>query len=110
MKILNLKDVPITLAHGNLKRQRFIGPGELKSNIQTVNIAELNFGESFTPHSHSDCEECFFVLDGTADATISNKKFKIKKGDFLIVEPGEEHVFRNNSKRVFTYFAFRVLI
>lgn len=110
MKLTHLSEIPETLAHDNLKRKQFISPGDLKSNIQTVNYAELKEGESFTPHSHPDCEECFFIIEGEALATIAGEEIKIKKEDFIVVEVGEEHAFINKEKEVFKYFAFRVLI
>jgi|SRR6185437_9013823 len=110
MKLLHLKDIPKTVAHDNLTRQRFIGPGDLNSNIQTANYVELQPGESYTPHDHPDCEEYFFVIVGEAEAAIAGEKLVIKKGDFLVVEPKEMHVFTNTSKEIFIYFQFRVLL
>lgn len=110
MKLIPLSDVPKTIAHDSLNRQRFVAPGDLKSNIQTVNYVELAEGESYTPHSHPDCEECFFIIDGKANAEIAGKQIVLQKGDFLAVEAGEQHVFANNFKETFKYFQFRVLI
>lgn len=110
MKLLKLSDVPKTLAHDSVIRQRFIAPGDLRSDIQTVNFVELKKGEGFTPHSHPDCEECFFIIEGNANAKISKKELNVKKGDFLIVEVGEMHTITNNSDEIFRYLQFRVLI
>lgn len=85
VRLQHLSDIPLTLAHDNLKRQRFIGPGELKSKVQTVNYVELALGKSFTPHTHPDCEECFFVIEGKAEATVEGETFDLNKGDFLVV-------------------------
>src|SRR5579862_8522076 len=110
MKIFHLKDIPKTLAHDNLTRQRFIAPGDLRSKVQTVNYVELHQDESYTPHVHPDCEESFFIIEGEAEAIIAGKKLIIKKGDFLVVEPKEMHVFTNTSQKIFIYFQFRVLL
>lgn len=110
MKIIHLKDVPVTMAHDDLRRQRFIAPGELKTKVQTVNYVELLPGESYTPHRHPDCEEYFYVLEGEAKAIIENNESIISKGDFLVVEVNEEHTFINESQNTFQYFQFRVMI
>lgn len=110
MKLIHLKDIPVTKAHDEIERQRFIAPNELQSNIQTVNYVELGPGESYTPHRHPDCEECFFALEGEATAFIESKGINITKGDFLVVEKNEEHSFKNETDKVFVYFAFRILI
>ena len=110
MKLFHLKDIPKTIAHDNLIRQRFVAPGDLQSKVQTVNYVELLPGESYTPHDHSDCEESFFVIEGSAEAVIAGKKQTITKGDFIVVEPKEMHVFTNTSQKIFIYFQFRVLL
>jgi mannose-6-phosphate isomerase-like protein (cupin superfamily) len=110
MKLQHLNEVPSTMAHDSLVRQRFIAPGDLKSAIQTVNYVELAENESFNPHSHPDCEECFFVIEGEALAVINGEDHPLKKGDFLVVEANEEHTFHNTASAVFKYFQFRVLI
>ncbi len=110
MKLDNFSDIPETIAHDSLNRRRFIAPGDLKSAIQTVNYVELSEGESYTPHFHPDCEEGFFIIEGEAEAIIAGKNIRLKKGDFLLVEMNEQHVFTNKSKEKFTYFQFRVLI
>lgn len=110
MKLIPLAEVPVTQAHDSLARKRFIGPGDLSSNIQTVNFVELAEGESFTPHLHPDCEECFFILEGQAEAIIEDRQLTLSKSDFLVVEPNEMHVFKNVSRNTFKYFQFRVLI
>lgn len=110
MKLQHLATVEKTIAHDNLERQRFIAPDDLKSSVQTVNYVELAPGQSYTPHEHPDCEECFFMLEGEALATIADSTFEIKQGDFLVVEPGEMHTFKNTSEKIFKYFQFRVLV
>lgn len=110
MKLIKLKNIPVTIAHDNLKRQRFVAPGDLKSPVQTANYVVLKPGESYTPHRHPDCEECFFVIEGKAEAKIEEKIMQLKKGDFLVVEQNEIHVFTNTSSSKFIYFQFRVLI
>jgi mannose-6-phosphate isomerase-like protein (cupin superfamily) len=110
MKLQHLNDVQETIVHDNLKRRRFIAPGDLKSTVQTVNYVELAEGESYSPHAHPDCEECFFVIEGAAEVTIDSQVIGISSGDFLVVEPNEVHTFKNKSKEAFKYFQFRVLV
>jgi mannose-6-phosphate isomerase-like protein (cupin superfamily) len=110
MKLFHQSQIPITMAHDDLKRQRFIAPGDLQSPIQTVNYVELLPGESFTPHTHPDCEECFYALEGEAEAQVGTEQVKFAKGDFLVVEVGEEHAIKNQTSQIFRYFQFRVIV
>jgi mannose-6-phosphate isomerase-like protein (cupin superfamily) len=80
----------------------------LKSQIQTVNDVELGEGEPYAPHAHADSEECFFIIAGEAKAEIAGKHFILRKGNFLVLEAGEQHVFANRSKGTFRYFQFRI--
>ncbi len=110
MKLFHLEDTPLTLAHDNLKRKRFIAPGDAKSKLQTVNYVDLKKGMSFKAHSHLDCEEYFYVIEGSAKAEVANKTLEVKTGDFIVVEPKEQHYIENNSNKSFKYLAFRILI
>ena len=108
MKLIHTSNTPKTKVHGSMERQRLISPGEVKSEVQTVNYVEQKPGESFEVHSHPDCEEYFFIIEGDTDALIGNTKLNLKKGDLLIVEVGENHSLINNSQKLLKYLQFRV--
>jgi len=110
VKLLHLNDIPITKAHNDLDRRRFVAPGDLQSDVQTVNYVELDKGQSYVPHSHPDCEECFFIIDGETTAVIAGETLVLTKGDFLVVEVGEEHTFNNTSEKACIFFQFRILV
>lgn len=110
MKLLKLNQIPTTLAHNKIKRKQLVKPGDLKSKIQTVNYAWLVAGESFEPHKHDDCEELYFFLEGKGLMKINKKEFKVKKGDFVVVEKSEWHSLKNTSKSKLVFFTIRILI
>jgi mannose-6-phosphate isomerase-like protein (cupin superfamily) len=110
MKTIHVNDVTATRAHGDLKRFRLISPGDLKSNIQTVNYVELLPGESFIAHDHPDCEECFFIIEGKVDALIDGKIVHLRAGNLLVVEQNELHQFTNTYQKMCRYVQWRVLV
>lgn len=109
MKIIHLSGVPKTVTHNTL-RQKIIDVGDVKTGLQTVNYVEMKPKDEFEPHSHPDCEEYFFAIDGEAQVVINGKSFDFKKGDFLVAEKGEMHSFVNNSEDSFVYLAIRALL
>jgi len=110
MKILHLKSIKTTLAHGEIKRKALVKVGELKSKVQTVNYAWLEPNQSFSPHKHDDCEELYFFLEGKGKMIINDKIFEVKKNDFIVVEIGEWHSLKNTSSEKLIFFTLRILI
>lgn len=56
-------------------------------------------------HSHENIYEVFYILSGEGIFEVRDKSYILKKNDCLIVEPGEIHSQKNNSKKelVFLY-------
>lgn len=61
MKKLNTKDIPTTYAHNEVSRKTLVKVGDLKSKLQTVNDAHLKPVQGFSPHTHPDCEEIYYL-------------------------------------------------
>jgi quercetin dioxygenase-like cupin family protein len=47
------------------------------------------------PHIHHREEECFYLLEGTLDISLGEKKLKATTGDFVHIPRGTVHAFRN---------------
>ncbi len=58
-------------------------------------------GETHPCHMHTKQEESFLVLEGECAVYIDGEKVVIKQGDYLRCEPGESHLFRNESEEPF---------
>lgn len=55
-------------------------------------------GEAGPPlHVHQNEDEGFYILSGELTFTINNQEVNLKKGDYLNIEKGEEHTWRNDS-------------
>jgi quercetin dioxygenase-like cupin family protein len=51
----------------------------------------------YTPlHSH-DNEHMNYIIGGSGHLVVQGKHYSVKKGDFALVLPGEEHQYRNSS-------------
>lgn len=66
-------------------------------------IIEVGPGHESTEfHKHYFEEECVYVLEGEAQATIGDEVYQVKAGDFIGYRAdGESHKLQNNSDTVF---------
>lgn len=68
-----------------------------------VHIIEVDPKQRTSKHSHVS-EELFFVLKGNAIFRGSNKEFRVKEKDVVLVSPNEVHQIENdNEQNSFTY-------
>ena len=110
MKIVNIKNVKTTFAHGEIKRKALVKVGELKSKVQTVNYAWLEPGESFSSHKHDDCEEIFFILEGGGEFFVGKKKYQVGPNDCIIIEKDETHQLKNSYNLKLIFLSIRIKI
>lgn len=61
-------------------------------NDKVVKLIGAEGYESLLRHSH-DFVETVYILEGEAKHCINGEEIKVKKGDFLIVQPGVTHCF-----------------
>ncbi len=82
----------------------FWGPGDRYTFLVTgaqgnggcfIMEAIIPAGGGPPPHIHHREEECFYLLDGTLDITLGEKKVKATTGDFVLIPRGTVHPFCN---------------
>ena len=67
-----------------------------KDAIDNVFIVEIfNKGGATPPNEHAGAHEFFYVLHGEGTARCGDHVMPIKKGDALLLRPGNEHVIEN---------------
>ena len=66
-----------------------------------LGVVVITPGEEHPCHKHIKQEESFLGLEGECAVYVDGKKIILKKGDYLICEPGEAHLFRNESDKNF---------
>lgn len=66
-----------------------------------MGVVVIGVGESHPCHKHEKQEESFFVLEGECSVYLDGEKIVIKKGDYLQCDPGESHMFINESDKPF---------
>jgi quercetin dioxygenase-like cupin family protein len=65
----------------------------------TLRLVEIPVADASTserlPHSHSNSEECIFVLSGHGVTRADSGEYPLKTGDTIWIPAGEKHYTRN---------------
>ncbi len=64
----------------------------------TILVQNYRPGGFHEPHSHSDVEQVFFVLEGEGQFMLNDEWFDVKTGDVIYAPTNTSHAARNNSE------------
>jgi quercetin dioxygenase-like cupin family protein len=97
MKITRLEDCPqktVEMAGAaGAQRQTPIGKADGAPNF-SLRVFTLTPG-GHTPHHEHPFEHVNYVLEGSGEILSDQGPHPIRRGDFLLVAPGERHQYRN---------------
>ena len=80
----------------NVAKQLLIGSAE-GTPLMSFRVFTIAPGGN-TPHHHHPFEHINFIIEGEgAVVDERGKEHKLKKGDFVLVQPDEKHQYRNTS-------------
>jgi mannose-6-phosphate isomerase-like protein (cupin superfamily) len=107
MKITSLekiKEEPVSHSP-KIKKRVLVKKGEMP-HLTNFSQAYYKPGQIASEHTHEDVFEAFLVEQGTGLIKVNGKVNKLKKGDCVLVEPGEAHEIINTGSEVLilTYF------
>ncbi len=76
----------------------FIATGAETNGKYFLSKTVIPAGDSGPPlHSHSKEDESFFLTSGKLKFAINGKEIELKPGEFLNIEKGEKHTWKNDS-------------
>ncbi len=58
---------------------------------QTFGVVEIRAGQKNTLHMHPNCEEILYVLSGSCEHRVGDKKVVLKPGDVVRIPPRTPH-------------------
>ena len=92
MKLINLKDVPLTnVSHDpQILKQVMINTGMIPG-LTKFSKAVVPAGQSVSPHTHDSMYEILFFLTGRGELLVNGKKVEILSDQCIVIEPGEVH-------------------
>ena len=92
------------------RRALEIVSGDRGSRGVTLRRAEIPVAQpgeaSRVAHSHSDFEECIYVLAGQGTTFADSGEYALQAGDTLLMPAGEKHVTRNTGKEPLLLLCF----
>jgi len=77
-------------------------------HIQMVNWASLGVGKKFAPHYHETMQEFFILVQGTAQMAVGAETATMRRGDLVVIDPGEIHQMRNAGSEDVEYLAIGI--
>ena len=83
-----------------------VSPGVLKKvlaakadlqpgRLQMINWSNQAAGKRFARHYHEDMQEVFIIVGGEAEIAIGAETLKLRRGDAVVIDPGEVHQMWN---------------
>ena len=76
--------------------------------IQMVNWARLPSGNTFAPHYHEDMQEIFVILSGETRIRVAHEEHTLRRGDAVLIDPGEVHQMWNDGRDDVEYLAMGI--
>ena len=73
-----------------------------------VNWARLAPGKSFSAHYHTDMQEVFLIVEGTARMVIDDQAIELGRGDAIAIQPQEVHQMWNDTEADIDYIVFGI--
>ncbi len=84
---------------GNYFGLRFVATGEETNGRYFLSETTVPVGDSGPPpHSHQKEDEGFYVKSGHLIFEIEGEEIEIKEGEFLNIDKGKKHSWRNDSE------------
>ena len=79
---------------------RFIATGEDTNGKYFLSQTTVPAGDQGPPiHTHSYEDEGFYLVKGKLIFEVNGKEIELKEGEFLNVQKGESHTWRNNTSQ-----------
>ena len=109
MKLFSLHDIPYEPVSHNAGLKKRVLATDLLQSIKHISHIILQPGDRASEHLHSDYGEVFYCIRGDAEFSVQGKGISIRKGNLLVVEPGEMHAIEEVNEET-ELFYFHVIL
>lgn len=90
----NVGDAPELTPWGSV--QWAVREGDPPGAEQTFAVAVFDAGESNVEHTHPNCEEIVYIVEGEIDHTLGEERTRLGPGDLIVVPRGVPHRLIND--------------
>ncbi len=66
-------------------------------------VFTISPGGEIPLHTHKDMEHEIFIIAGEGILNTGNEEIAVKKGNAILIQPGEKHGFINTGKELFSF-------
>ena len=77
--------------------RELLHPAQQQTANQSLAEAVIQAGVSTHLHLHHKSEEIYYVLRGSGEMELGNKRFGMAEGDSICIPPGTPHRLHNNT-------------
>lgn len=88
---------PLNEGKGAVQYRRALPPEVFVTPWSYVDHVLMPPATSIGAHKHMGVEELYYVMDGEGTARVNDETASVKKGDAIVMAPGDAHSFENTS-------------
>ena len=98
MDVRNLQEVPAFTTKDGSEIRELLAHRNSSITNQSLAEARLPVGACTTPHLHPQCEEIYYLLEGTGRMQVEDEVREVTIGDAIAIPPGARHQITNNGQ------------
>jgi len=109
MKLVQTSKLPFTgVSHNEEIKKKVFLEKEVIPKLMMFSETIFKPGQSVGAHKHETMHEVFYITKGKAEFVINGQKIKVKKGDCITIEAGEEHSQINSYNKNVNWLYFGI--
>lgn len=106
MKMISVNEQVWQLLPG-YRKNVLLADEDLHCEGTRVQLVSIDPGDTIHKHHHKTSFEVYYVLQGTCDLIVNNRKILLEVGSILVMEPGDVHQLHNVGQEQFELLVFK---
>jgi mannose-6-phosphate isomerase-like protein (cupin superfamily) len=103
MDVININRVSAFITKDGSEIRELLAHRNSCIRRQSLAEARLPVHAATTPHSHSQAEEIYYILEGQGSMEVGSEICSVGPGDAIAIPPGARHQIRNTGSVVLKF-------